>query len=656
MKKSIMFIISASAFMMLAACGKTSTSSEVNQESSITLPTSEEKISSSIEQASSESSSTLSSSVSSVTSSISSEPTDTPDGWEAWSEGDVAKIEALLADASSKEANVVSNKIRNGTVSNGESSYAEYSFKKGKRRNGETACYHKTPNQTSYYYYDDKVIGGYVEKSVAGEKVISKATSINDNRFNGYDMSTLMIKSGNGFCGGYASLRMMVDNGIANANKDTKFKIDTNGFEMSYAIYSKVTYTYWDAKISAKFANDGTLTGLKYKYAESYAKNVDKKEDGTFAFKVDAVLDYKETVYEAVAGTLEILPMPVDPSTLNYASFDIYYGDTKVEAESTLNADIGENGVVLDIRNIAPSSASTNFDEWIVAVKKGTAKANTDDNYFDSAESKVYLASIQAAGTYEVTITTKKILIHFTVVVGVSKAESISFIGLVQETWGMSPVEVKNAIAVGDSTNICALVNPTPASQETTLTITAPEGVAESDYSVTNKTVKSGDVTLNYIVFSSTKPGAFIFNAVAKEDASITATHTLNVTTPLSADDLFNGKYCYYNEYTNKLVYTLEFTPNKGTSKLGDGEVKVTTISSGKYGLYTYVASNGGKTVTLTYETGIDGTVQDLFDAKVTSTGSRDSLILVAKEEPVGWGAANMKLLDWPDYESKYLQ
>ncbi|MCQ2771862.1 MAG: hypothetical protein MJ238_01105 [Bacilli bacterium] len=662
MKKSALTMVISSTFLLLTGCGGTPSNSEKDSEiiqssiqsdiaSSSSISSEEIVQSSSVVSSSSSSAPTLSSS-----SSSSQAQQDTPtDGWSLWSEGLKDQVNGFLNSASGMESNIVSNRILNGVVSNGESSYSEYSFRKGKLASGEQACYQKTPTQTTYYYYEGSAIGGYVEKTLNGEKVYSKAPSATNAKFIGYDMTSLMVSSGKGICGGFASLSKMVENGIANGNKDTKFKIRDDGFDMAYAIYSKTSYTYWDAEISAKFANDGTLVGLKYKYAESYAKNVDKHEDGTFSFKTDAVLDYKETIYTAEAGELDILPLPVEPTAFYYSSFDVYSNDTKIEEGATVNAEVGDEGVILDVKNLLPVTASYNFDEWIIKVKNEAGKEVSDGNYFEPKTSQLYLTTIRQTGTYSVTIKTKQLEKQFNIQIGAVHAESITFTGLKQETGGMSLIDIKSSISVGDTTNVCAYVNPVGAPQDLTMEIITPVGVNETDYTFTQKTYKTTDMTFVYYVFSSKKAGAFQFKATSKDDPSVNATHTINVLNPLNADEIYSGKYCYYNEYTNSLGLILEFTPNLSTSKLGDGEVKVTTVRTGKYGLYTYAANSTGKTITLTYRTDVPGTVEDLLNARMTSDGSRSSVVLTYQEDPVGW-ATNFKLLDWPDYEAKYLR
>lgn len=648
MKKARFAILLSSAFLLLSACGKnesnsSSKSEETKPESSLNDSTSIESAESKVDH--------ISSSTSANITSTSSNGADS--NWQPWSNELKAAVEGMLEKARAKEPNVVANTIRNGSLSNGESSYQEYSFKKGKRSNGELACYSKSATQTTYYYYEDGEMSGYIEKSSGGQKTYSKASSINENRFNGYDMSSLMVKSGNGFCGGYASLEMMVENGISNLNNDTKFIIRDDGFDMSYAIYSKTTYTYWNAYISSTFSSDGTLTNLVYKYAESYAKNVDKHEDGTFTFKADAQLDYKETIYQSEAGELGLLNLPVEPSTFNYSSFDVYSGSTKIEDESTVTAELSDAGVVLDVRNALPTTASTNFDEWVVTVQKEGGKATSDGNYFDAKTSKLILESIRDAGTYAVSIKTKNIEKHFTLTVGALHAQSISFIGLVQQTGGMSTTEVKSTIAIGDSTNICAMVNPIGASQEINMEIIAPAGVAASDYTATEKTYKASGITLKYYTFSSTKPGAFQFKATSVDDPSVTYTHTITVSSVLSGDALYSGKYCRYEESIKGLTYVFEFEPDTSTSKQGDGEVTITDARNNRFGVYTYVMSSNGKSLTLTYKKNVDGAHEDLFEPKIASDGTRGSLEFSYKEDPVGW-PTKVKLLDWPDYIARY--
>lgn len=575
----------------------------------------------------------------------------TPTDWEDLSSENQAVVQAFLSAAQDKEKSVKSNTISNGLLSNGESSYSQYSFLKGKRSNGDEICYHKTPTQTTYYYYDGGTLAGYIEKGTE-EKTYSKVTKPTANKFNGYDMTSLMIKPSGSACGGYESLSLMVGNGSANVNKDTKVKVRDNGFDMTYALYSKVTYTYWFAVISANFSNDGALVALKYKYAEAYAKVVDKHEDGTFTFKSDANLDYKETIYQATFGELDNLEPSVEPNNFFYSSFDLYLNESKVENNSTVNTSFDGESIVLDVKNILPETASDNFDTWVISTKKGTASAVSDGNYFDAKESKVYITSIRSGGTYTVTVKTKNITKTFTLVVEELHAESIVFVGLKEDARGLNMVEVPTSTLINETVNICAYVEPIGASQDMTMVITAPEGVSSSDYTVTEKTYKTSEATLKYYQFKSTKVGEFVFTATSNSDPSVSATHTLSVVKPLTMDEIFSGKYCIYSDYYKRPAYIFEFTPNESTPA-NDGECKITTVSSGKFGYYTYSTTATNNTITLIYKTGVEGTVEDLFNISVTTGGTRTSVSVTCAEDPVGWGS-KYTLLDWEDYLSKY--
>lgn len=578
-----------------------------------------------------------------------SEPS--PAEWRDWSNETSSEVQAFLTKASSKEREVKSNTILNGLVSGGEQAYSEYSFRKGKRSNGDIVCYHKTPTQTTYYYHENGVLEGYIEKGT-DSKTYSKVSRPTENKFNGYDMSSLMVKSSGSACGGYESLSLMVQNGSGNTNKDTKVRVRDNGFDMKYALYSKVTYTYWSADISADFDSAGALVSLKYTYAEAYAKTVDKHDDGTFTFKSDATLDFKETIYNATFGELDSLEPSVEPANFYYSSFDLYLNDSKVENNSTINTSTDGNGIVLDVKNLLPSTASDKFDDWVISSKKSGGSSTTDGNYFDSDESKIYITSIRSGGTYEVSIKTKNVTKTFTLVIGELHAESVVFVSLKEDSRGFNIVETPKTVLVGETTNVCAYIEPTGASQELLMEITTPEGVSQSDYTFTKKTYKTTDITLTYYQFSSTKSGDFVFKATAVNDPEVFATYTLSVIKPLTMDEIFSGKYCIYSDYYKRPIYTFEFTPNESTPA-NDGECKITTVSSGKFGCYTYSASATSKTISLKYKTGVEGTVEDLFSISVTTGGTRSSVTVSCSDDPVGW-ATTYQLLDWEDYLAKY--
>jgi|GEM_PF-5993536 len=563
----------------------------------------------------------------------------------------VEKVNAKVATAAEKESS-----ITNGTVaykSSWSSDFENTSFKIGKDAAGKPMFTTTTGSNSKYYYYDGDTPAGYSVSDYGSGPNYNALNGITEDVFKGQEFGSYMVTTdySTKYYGAASAVAAMVGYGSTNPNQDTVIALTDTGFTMSY-MFKHGDWNWYKVNMAVTFATDGVITGFEFEWANMYSSQITTDiENGTFYVNEDVTLTYNKSIYEGKTDDLGILELPVKLSDFYYTSYSLYNGDTKINEGDTMTVALGDNAITVDVKDINPTSASDSFDSWTIEVTDADGNAVSGYNYYSSYGGKLYLNAIKSEGTYNVKVSTKNTTMTFKVVATAPLPQSINFLCAYQQSeyYFDTTGPAKSSLFIGDVTGIHATVSPSAAAQGTTLTVTAPEGVTAEDYTFTPKTYSPswGD-PVDYYEFSSTKAGTFTFTATSTADPTVTSTHTITVTKPLTPDQIFSGKYCYYNQRGDMLYLEMTFTPNTGTEAEGDGTVEIKSHMAGeKTGVYSYVA-DGAKAVKLTYVSGDDF----IFDGSFQSDGDRDSMSITYKQTADDSWDNTYSLWTWEKYQS----
>ncbi len=423
----------------------------------------------------------------------------------------------------------------------------------------------------------------------------------------------------------------LVKKAKSNPNGDFTSYEEEGTTYFSYGYYEgEDPWSYYIVEVSLPSYTEGSgLSSLSVKFTEySSMYFIFDDETGKITLLPDASINQIKT-YE-IAQTIDARTYvnEIDLTSFEYTSFSLSYIDkhdsydeedytyTPVNEGDSFSVAKGDS-IEFALKDILPATANSDFDN-IDVTYSGGAEGGLYGNF--SSYSNTVSISGEEIGTYDVTVSSKNVSIHFSVTVTTPQPKSISSITYYTNTPnGLSSSYVDEegsgfSACLGLTYYLQPNVLPYNADKSLDVTSAAKDGSTDS-YSLTKTEVKISewdDEMSEVYAFSANKAGSYDVTFTSTVLSSITRTITIEVK-ETSEKEALSKSYALRDNYgSGPVKYAFAFAPTDNDS----GSVTITDKLNSKSETASYSLGEKiqlGRVFSLTHVSGDEFISDDFY-------------------------------------------